>query len=706
MSTKLQVNFPSKLPMDNTAISEFPRSGLSAPLSPALLGLAGQAADAQAGKPHLGFTHFSAAVKTLDGTSGLNFLQMSHNETPLVNTLDLTRSSVLSRVKSFSSIDLTGTINNTIKLNWAAVAILSDAFDAAAPGVDVARMLVVSGNPGDAMQLVNLKSWSVGAVQSAEALNAAYGPVHQFLAGHAYKAYSLYGATVFVDEAMVVNDASVRIDTQVKSQVFSIEQLFGPQAAVSESVIGTNAQGESTAEGLERGSFKGVAIVFAGTGGANGDIATTGHYELSKDGGASWMSVGGDLSDDTAVYADKTALLRYVGAEDAERIQPQSLVVRLIDESGLNGSANYGAASTGSTIDVSVHGESTAYGADALTLLARSSKAQMTPPPVQPAVIDSSDASDDLVPVGVVGSPVSSLVGWGDAHGGKGIAITGVDTSQGTLYYSTNGGTDWTAVTSPLSDSNALFMRSDGDNRVYFKPATGLVLSSGDALTIRAWDQSEATETIFFTTTDDDLNIPEADASLELQDALADVSSVQDILTDALAPAAPSAEWQNKPYTLSDEELAALGLSAEGLAQKAAVEVTPEDVAAAIATSVNASMAKVYGMPQTDSVDLGAMLSQAQAESGLLGLNALSQESDVVHLTMADVLSLPANNGVHQLMLTGDAHDKLMLSKGEWTDTGTVIHQDGHTYAVYAGSTDASAQLLIDQQMLNSLLPN
>ncbi len=692
--------------MDNTAISDFPRSGLSAPISPALLGLAGQAADAQAGKAHLGFTHFSAAVKTLDGTSGLNFLQMSHNETPLVNTLDLTRSSVLSRVKSFNSIDLTGTINNTIKLNWAAVAILSDAFDAAAPGVDVARMLVVSGNPGDAMQLVNLKSWSVGAVQSAEALNAAHGHVHQFLAGHAYKAYSLYGATVFVDEAMVVNDASVRIDTQVKSQVFSIEQLFGPQAAVSESVIGTNAQGESTAEGLERGSFKGVAIVFAGTGGANGDIATTGHYELSKDGGASWMSVGGDLSDDTAVYADKTALLRYVGAEDAERIQPQSLVVRLIDESGLNGSANYGAASTGSTIDVSVHGESTAYGADALTLLARSSKAQMTPPPEQPAVTGSSDASDDLVPVGVVGSPVSSLVGWGDAHGGKGIAITGVDTSQGTLYYSTNGGTDWTAVTSPLSDSNALFMRSDGDNRVYFKPATGLVLRSGDALTIRAWDQSEATETIFFTTTDDDLNIPEADASLELQDALADVSSVQDILTDALAPAAPSAEWQNKPYTLSDEELAALGLTAEGLAQKAAVEVTPEDVAAAIATSVNASMAKVYGMPQTDSVDLGAMLSQAQTESGLLGLNALSQESDVVHLTMADVLSLPANNGVHQLMLTGDAHDKLMLSKGEWTDTGMVVNHDGHTYAVYAGSTDASAQLLIDQQMLQSLLSN
>ena len=683
--------------MDPKSSSELPRAGQSASTAPAWPGSAGHAAAAQLGNASMGLTHFNASVVSLDGPSGLNFLQMSHNEIPVVNTLDLTRSAVLSRVKSFSNIDLTGTINNTIKLNWAAVAILSDAFDAAAPGVDSARMLVVSGNTGDAMQLVNLKSWSVGAVQTAQELSAAHGHVHQFLDGHAYRAYSLYGATVFVDEAMVVNDASVRIDTQVKSQDFSIDQLFGSHVQASEVASAMDAQS---------GSFKGVAIVFAGTGGANGDIATTGHYELSKDGGASWMSVGGDLSDASAVYADKSALLRYVGAADAERLQPQSLMVRLIDASGLNGSAQYGAASTGSTINVSVHGKSTAFGADALTLLARSSKVQVAPPPEHPAVSGSSDVGDDLVPEGVVGSPVSSLVGWGDAHGDKGIAITGVDTSQGTLYYSTNGGSTWTEVTSPLSDSNALFMRSDGDNRVYFKPSSGLVLRSGDALTIRAWDQSQETETIFFTTTDDDLTIPEADASLESQGALADVSSVQAIMTDAQVPAAPLAEWQNKLYKLSDEELAALGLTAEGLAQEAAVEVTPEDVAAAIATSVNASMAKVYAMPETDSVDLGAIMSQSQKASCQSGLSGADNEATVVELTMADVLSLPANNGVHQLMLTGAAHDKLMLSKGEWTDTGTVVNQDGHTYAVYAGSTDASAQLLIDQQMLISLLPS
>jgi hypothetical protein len=659
--------------------------------------LTGQVAQAQVAKSSLDFTYFSAEVKHLGVPSGLNFLQMIHGETPVVNTLDLTRSAVLSRVKNFSSIDLTGTINNTIKLNWAAVAILSDAFDAAAQGVDSARMLVVSGNLGDAMQLVNLGSWSVGEVQSAETLSAIHGAVHQFLAGHAYKAYTLYGATVFVDEVMQVNDAAVTVDAQLKSQVFSIEALFGSPPLVAEP--GDNA--ETPEPGATSANFKGVAIVFAGTGGANGDIATTGHYELSKDGGASWMSVGGDLSDATAVYADKSALLRYVGAEYAERLQPQSLMVRLIDDSGLNGSADYDAAATGSTIDVSVHGLSTAFGADALTLLARSSK---PPVPIALEQLAVGQAIDGWAPEGEVGSPVSSLVGGSDGQGDKGIAITGVDNTQGTLYYSTNGGSSWTEVTRPLSESNSLFMRSDGDNRVYFKPSPNLMVGSGNALTIRSWDQSEATETIFFNTTDDSLTIPETGAPWDTPVALADESSVQVNLADELAPAAPLNAWQDKADTLSEVARPALDLTAEEPAQNATLEVTPEDLAAAIAASVNSSMAKVYAMRQGDGLDLTALLSQAQTEAELLAFGALDSPAPVVHLSMADVLSLPAQNGVHQLVLSGTVNDKLMLSKDEWTDTGAVVNQDGHTYAVYTGSTDASAQLLIDQHMLQNLM--
>ena len=60
------------------------------------------------------------------------------------------------------------------------------------------------------------------------------------------------------------------------------------------------------------------------------------------------------------------------------------------------------------------------------------------------------------------------------------------------------------------------------------------------------------------------------------------------------------------------------------------------------------------------------------------------------------------HNGVHQLKVTGAANDKLMLAEGDWTDTGAVVDQGGHRYALYTGTTDSTAQLLIDQQILQS----
>ena len=76
--------------------------------------------------------------------------------------------------------------------------------------------------------------------------------------------------------------------------------------------------------------------------------------------------------------------------------------------------------------------------------------------------------------------------------------------------------------------------------------------------------------------------------------------------------------------------------------------------------------------------------------------------ANMVSLSLADVLSLPSTGGVYKLMLSGAANDKVMLAEGEWTDTGAVVDQGGQSYAVYTGTNDSSAQLLIDQQMLQS----
>ena len=55
------------------------------------------------------------------------------------------------------------------------------------------------------------------------------------------------------------------------------------------------------------------------------------------------------------------------------------------------------------------------------------------------------------VPAGAVGVLVSTLVGGVtdiDAGAVKGIAITGFNSAKGQLYFSTNGGTNWTEITS------------------------------------------------------------------------------------------------------------------------------------------------------------------------------------------------------------------------------------------------------------------
>ncbi|WP_346308847.1 tandem-95 repeat protein, partial [Limnohabitans sp.] len=103
-------------------------------------------------------------------------------------------------------------------------------------------------------------------------------------------------------------------------------------------------------------------------------------------------------------------------------------------------------------------------------------------------------AQDASAPTGTVGGLVGSFLGGStdaDASHLKGLAITGVN--NGTLYFSTNGGTSWTAV-SGASDANALLLGSDNDNRLYFKPNPGFYGTASDAVTFRAWDQTSGSE--------------------------------------------------------------------------------------------------------------------------------------------------------------------------------------------------------------------
>ncbi|WP_129139169.1 DUF4347 domain-containing protein [Modicisalibacter coralii] len=85
-----------------------------------------------------------------------------------------------------------------------------------------------------------------------------------------------------------------------------------------------------------------------------------------------------------------------------------------------------------------------------------------------------------------------SLDNFSDVDGDSaGIAVVGVN--QGTLYYSTDGGTNWSQLTGTVSASSALLLNADANTRVYFQPDANVNGSISDAITFKAWDRSSGT---------------------------------------------------------------------------------------------------------------------------------------------------------------------------------------------------------------------
>ncbi|RST55874.1 beta strand repeat-containing protein [Variovorax sp. MHTC-1] len=111
---------------------------------------------------------------------------------------------------------------------------------------------------------------------------------------------------------------------------------------------------------------------------------------------------------------------------------------------------------------------------------------------------------DAGAPAGAVGTLVSSLVNLSPPAGGldnvtdadngaiTGIALTGVNSANGTWWYSTNGGSDWTAV-GAVSETSALLLAADTNTRVYFQGDSNFNGTVSDGITFRAWDQTSGT---------------------------------------------------------------------------------------------------------------------------------------------------------------------------------------------------------------------
>jgi hypothetical protein len=122
-----------------------------------------------------------------------------------------------------------------------------------------------------------------------------------------------------------------------------------------------------------------------------------------------------------------------------------------------------------------------------------------TAPTLTDTVVTLNDIPEDSgTPTGAVGTLISSIAAIGtgqnnitdaDAGAVAGIAITAADTTNGSWFYSTNGGTNWNALGSVI-DTDARLLAADANTRIYFQPNANYNGPVTNAITFRAWDQT------------------------------------------------------------------------------------------------------------------------------------------------------------------------------------------------------------------------
>ena len=111
-------------------------------------------------------------------------------------------------------------------------------------------------------------------------------------------------------------------------------------------------------------------------------------------------------------------------------------------------------------------------------------------------------AEDAGAPVGAVGTLISGIVDLNPPAGGQdnvtdadagpstGAAIIDADTANGDWWYTTDNGAAWHPLGAVTSDA-ARVLAADADTRIYFEPDADYAGTIADAITFRAWDQTD-----------------------------------------------------------------------------------------------------------------------------------------------------------------------------------------------------------------------
>ncbi|KAB8331309.1 DUF4347 domain-containing protein [Scytonema tolypothrichoides VB-61278] len=281
-----------------------------------------------------------------------------------------------------------------------------------------------------------------------------------------------------------VNDAPTLSEANITLTAIN-ENAGAPIGAVGTLVSSLVRLGDNVID-PDSNALTGIAITNANT--------TNGNWFYSTNNGSSWIPVG--------ILSDTNARLLAANASTRLYFQPNANFNGTIDNALTFRAWDGTSGSNGSTTDTTLNG-----GATAFSTATNTSTITINAVNDAPILLDTnlflSTVEDAGPPTGPVGTLVSSLVSLGvnvtdpdnnpvTNNALTGIAITNANTTNGSWLYSTNDGSNWTALGS-VSDTNARLLAADATTRIYFQPNANFNGSINNGLTFRAWDQTSGT---------------------------------------------------------------------------------------------------------------------------------------------------------------------------------------------------------------------
>jgi hypothetical protein len=245
-------------------------------------------------------------------------------------------------------------------------------------------------------------------------------------------------------------------------------------AGTSVAAIIASAGGDRIGD-VDTGALEGIAVIAADS--ANGSW----EYALTP---GNWQPFG-SLSSASATLLAPDAHIRFVPATNFNGQVDPAITFRAWDQtSGTNGASGVDStpvadgpfSSASETASISVTSVNQAPVLDPSGTMTLDPVAEDTPASTIPGTLVSS----------IIASAGGDRITDADAAALEGIAIVGVDATNGAWEFSLDG-TTWTAISSP-SNSAAVLLAPDA--RIRFVPAANFNGQVDPAITFRAWDQT------------------------------------------------------------------------------------------------------------------------------------------------------------------------------------------------------------------------